>query len=169
MLFRLKATLANPSLLTSGLGLLFVLMSSGASFATDNVAKRIVFIAGKPSHDYGSHEHFAGSRILADVIQKTDPNVKCEVIRNGWPADESVLDNADAIVIYSDGGGGHYLHAVVAVDADDNAILGLIDGQFLSRSEGRKAVRRVVPIEQKESYRWLQGAESAGRCGHRSA
>ena len=81
-------------------------------------------------------------------------------------AGRHVLAIQDTTVVRSDGGGGHYLHAVVAVDADDNAILGLIDGQFLSRSEGRKAVRRVVPIEQKESYRWLQGAESAGQvCG----
>ena len=69
--------------------------------------KRIVFIAGKPSHAYGDHEHYAGSRILADVVQKTDPNAKCEVIRNGWPQDDSVLDTVDTIVIYSDGGKGH--------------------------------------------------------------
>jgi putative membrane-bound dehydrogenase-like protein len=69
--------------------------------------KSIVFIAGGPSHDYGSHEHYAGCRILADAIMRTDSSIKCEVIRNGWPADDSVLDNADAIVIYSDGGGGH--------------------------------------------------------------
>ena len=78
------------------------------SNAADAVApKRIVFIAGKPSHAYGDHEHYAGSRILADVIQKTDPNAKCEVIRNGWPQDDALLDSADTIVIYSDGGGGH--------------------------------------------------------------
>ncbi|MCY2983580.1 MAG: NPCBM/NEW2 domain-containing protein [Planctomycetota bacterium] len=76
--------------------------------ATEPIApKRIVFIAGNPSHGYGDHEHFAGARILADVIQKTDPNAKCEVIRNGWPQDDSILDSADTIVIYSDGGGGH--------------------------------------------------------------
>ncbi len=70
-------------------------------------ATRIVFIAGNPSHDYGSHEHYAGCRILADTIQKAMPDVKCEIIRNGWPQDDSVLDGAATIVIYSDGGGGH--------------------------------------------------------------
>ena len=69
--------------------------------------KRIVFIAGGRSHDFGSHEHYAGCRILADTIQRTDPNAKCEVIQYGWPADDSMLDSADTIVIYSDGGGGH--------------------------------------------------------------
>jgi hypothetical protein len=74
-----------------------------------------------------------------------------------------VLAIQDTTVVRSDGGGGLYLHAVIAVDADDDALLGLIDGQFLSRSEGRKAERRAVPIEQKESYRWLHGAERAGQ------
>ncbi|HUP77347.1 MAG TPA: hypothetical protein VM260_02220, partial [Pirellula sp.] len=101
MLFRLNTILAG------GLCLLSILTLSADSKAADNATKRIVFIAGKPSHNYGAHEHFAGSRILADVIQKTDSSAKCEVIRNGWPQDDSFLDNADAIVIYSDGGGGH--------------------------------------------------------------
>ncbi|MEQ1827832.1 MAG: PVC-type heme-binding CxxCH protein [Pirellula sp.] len=87
-----------------------VSMLSGASLlnATEPTAtKNIVFIAGGRSHDFGSHEHYAGSRILAEAIQKTDPNAKVDVIQNGWPKDDSMLDTADSIVIYSDGGGGH--------------------------------------------------------------
>lgn len=84
---------------------------------------------------------------------------------SGRCAGRHVLAIQDTTVVRSEGGGGLYLHAVVAVDADDDALLGLIDGQFLSRSQGRKAGRRAVPIEQKESYRWLQGAErAAGLC-----
>jgi Transposase DDE domain len=74
-----------------------------------------------------------------------------------------VLAIQDTTVVRSEGGGGVYLHAVLAVDADEDAILGLIDGQFLSRSQGRKSKRRGVPIEEKESYRWLRGAEVAGQ------
>lgn len=70
-------------------------------------AKRIVFIAGGPSHDYGSHEHYAGCRLLADTIHQAAPHIRCEIVKNGWPADESVFEGADAIVIYADGGGGH--------------------------------------------------------------
>lgn len=81
---------------------------------------------------------------------------------SGRCAGRHVLAIQDTTVVRSEGGGGLYLHAVVAVDADDDAILGLIDGHFLSRSEGRKAARRTLPIEQKESYRWLHGAALAG-------
>ena len=51
---------------------------------------------------------------------------------------------------------------MVAVDVEDEAILGLIHSQFLSRTEGRQGARRALPIEHRESYRWLQGADVAG-------
>ncbi len=72
-----------------------------------------------------------------------------------------VLVIQDTTVTRSDGGGGDYLHAVMALDAQDGAILGLVDGQFLQRASGRRAVRRDLPVEEKESFRWLQGADQA--------
>lgn len=69
--------------------------------------KQIVLIAGRASHGYGSHEHYAGCKLLADLIEKAYPDVKCQVVKDGWPKDEGMLDTADAIVIYADGGGGH--------------------------------------------------------------
>jgi len=68
--------------------------------------RRVVFVAGAPSHGYGSHEHFAGSKVLAETLAAAGLGIETEVYR-GWPQDRSVLDRADAIVIYSDGGGGH--------------------------------------------------------------
>lgn len=72
-----------------------------------------------------------------------------------------VLVIQDTTVVRSEGGGGDYLHAAVALDAADGAILGLVDGRFLQRSSGRKSERRARPIEEKESFRWLEGAEQA--------
>jgi len=72
-----------------------------------------------------------------------------------------VLAIQDTTVLRSEGGGGEYLHAVLALDAEDGAILGLIDGCFLERRGGRRAARRATPIEEKESFRWLEGAEQA--------
>jgi hypothetical protein len=76
-------------------------------------------------------------------------------------AGRDVLVLQDTTVIRSDGGGGDYLHAVVALDAADGAILGLVDGRFLRRGNGRGALRRSVPVEEKESFRWLEGADQA--------
>ncbi len=72
-----------------------------------------------------------------------------------------VLAIQDTTVLRSEGGGGDYLHVVLAVDAQDGAILGLIDGQFLERDGGRRAGRRAAAIEEKESFRWLEGADQA--------
>ncbi|MFK7818975.1 MAG: family 16 glycoside hydrolase [Planctomycetaceae bacterium] len=69
--------------------------------------KKIVFIAGTKSHGYGSHEHKAGCMLLADALNKSGLPVETTVVTQGWPKDESVLDDADAIVIYCDGGGRH--------------------------------------------------------------
>ena len=69
--------------------------------------KKIVLLAGNPSHGYGSHEHLAGSRILAEAIESSTDNVVCEVYSGGWPQDDSVLEDADTIVMYCDGGGRH--------------------------------------------------------------
>lgn len=65
----------------------------------------------------------------------------------------------DTTSIRSDGGGGAYLHAVLALNAADGGIVGLIDGQFLERTSGRRGKRHALPIEEKESFRWLEGAE----------
>ena len=74
-----------------------------------------------------------------------------------------VLAIQDTTVVRSGGGGGLYLHAMIAVDAEDGAILGPIHGQFLSRSEGKRGTQRQRPIEEKESYRWLEGGSSAAQ------
>lgn len=67
-------------------------------------------------------------------------------------------------MIRSEGGGGLYLHAMIAVDAADGALLKPLDGQFLSQSAGKRETRRERPIEEKESYRWLSSAETALRA-----
>ena len=69
--------------------------------------KRVALIAGRKSHGYGSHEHRAGCLLLADALNSSDLGIEATVHTNGWPKDDSVLDYADAIVVYADGGGGH--------------------------------------------------------------
>jgi type 1 glutamine amidotransferase len=76
--------------------------------------KKIVFIAGRPSHGSGEHEHNAGCLLLAKALdqaaEKHDLPVVTTVYQNGWPMDPTALDNADTVVAYCDGGEGHYLH-----------------------------------------------------------
>ncbi len=73
--------------------------------------KKIVFIAGRPSHGYGSHEHYAGCRLLASALTEAMPDYDAKVIKNGWPQEGAqALADADSVVVYCDGGGGHLLN-----------------------------------------------------------
>ena len=76
--------------------------------------KRIVLIAGRPSHPPGMHEFRAGSLLLQKALAAV-PGIKVDVYDMGWPAkmvdgaradDSSLLDTADAVLIYADGGKG---------------------------------------------------------------
>ncbi len=70
--------------------------------------KKLVMIAGTPSHGPGDHEFNAGVRLL-DKCLKDFPNLETVVFLNGYPKDDSALDTADAIVCYADGGSNHPL------------------------------------------------------------
>lgn len=67
---------------------------------------KIVLVAGKPSHPPRMHEFNAGVQLLANCL-KDVPNLDIQFVLNGWPEDESVFDDADAVVFYMDGGGRH--------------------------------------------------------------
>jgi len=69
----------------------------------------IVFLAGKPSHGPGMHDHPAGCTYLAYCLNKTVPGVHAVVCAEGWPTNESILEKARAVVVYCDGGAGHLL------------------------------------------------------------
>jgi hypothetical protein len=69
--------------------------------------KKIVLVAGPRSHGYGSHEHNAGCILLTKCLNQGVPNVYATVYQNGWPKDLTACDNADAVVAFCDGGGGH--------------------------------------------------------------
>jgi type 1 glutamine amidotransferase len=66
--------------------------------------KKIVFIAGAPSHDYAEHEHHAGCLLLAKWLRSGLPNLETVVHRDGWPRDATIFDGANAIVVFCSGG-----------------------------------------------------------------
>ena len=45
--------------------------------------------------------------LLADQLNQSGLPVEAVVTTDGWPQDNSIFDGASAVVIYSDGGGGH--------------------------------------------------------------
>jgi type 1 glutamine amidotransferase len=85
-----------------------LLLSLGAASAlcVSAADKKIILVAGGASHGSGDHEHRAGCLLFQACLDKV-PGIKTEVYTGGWVPDAKVFDGADAIVIYSDGGGGH--------------------------------------------------------------
>ena len=70
-------------------------------------ARKVVFVAGSPSHGFGAHDHRAGSYLLAKRLEDSKLGIVTAVYFPGWPKDPTAFDNANAIVVYADGGGGH--------------------------------------------------------------
>ncbi len=69
--------------------------------------KKVVLVAGRPSHGFSGHEHNAGCLLLGKLLNESMTNMHATVYTNGWPKDPTAFDNADGIAIFCDGGGGH--------------------------------------------------------------
>ena len=80
---------------------------SSQSTVSKGKAKKIVFIPGNDSHGLGEHEHLGGCILLSRLINENVQGVHAIVTEQNWPKDTTILDDADAIVMYSDGGDAH--------------------------------------------------------------
>ena len=91
-------------------------LSAFTTLAADK--KKIVLVAGRPSHGPGDHEFNAGVQLLKKCLDKVS-GVETVYYLNGWPADAHAFDGADAIMLFMDGGGGH-----PAIAADHLTVMG---------------------------------------------
>ncbi|NLX12545.1 MAG: DUF1080 domain-containing protein [Phycisphaerales bacterium] len=73
--------------------------------------KKIVFVAGAGSHGYMAHAHGAACVMLANMINENVPGTHAVVYLGGYPKDPTAFDNADTVVVLSDGAAGHPFHA----------------------------------------------------------
>jgi type 1 glutamine amidotransferase len=116
-------------------------------------AKKIVFIAGPPSHPPGEHEHRAGCLLLKSCLDKV-PEVTSVVYSNGWPDDAAnAFAEVATVVVYSDGGGGHPLlqdDRLKTIGALMNKGVGLVCIHY--------AVEPTKEKGEKEFLDWIGGA-----------
>jgi hypothetical protein len=56
---------------------------------------------------------------------------------------------------------GFFIHPVIAIDLETEAIIGLVDAAIWTRPQQRSEPRRERPLEDKESMRWLMGCQAA--------
>src|SRR5262245_19264644 len=76
------------------------------NFNAHAAEKKIVLLAGSPSHGHLEHEYRAGCLLLQKCLASV-PGVHVLVVSNDWPADPHVFDGAAAIFMFATGGGSH--------------------------------------------------------------
>jgi type 1 glutamine amidotransferase len=104
-----------PILLLTYALLMAVAASSQLQAAEGAAAKRkVLFLAGDPSHGYGAHDHLAGCMLLAKSLNDSGLPIEATVYHYGWPRDPKDLASAECIVMYGDGGPGHMVNKHLA-------------------------------------------------------
>src|SRR5678809_214286 len=97
------------ALLAHSVAAAFLSITAVATARTSDGKPLVLLLAGKPSHGPGEHEHNAGVQLLAKCLNQAAPNVATKFHLNAeWPSQDE-LSQADTIVFYADGGGGHFL------------------------------------------------------------
>ncbi|MEM6690015.1 MAG: ThuA domain-containing protein [Planctomycetota bacterium] len=76
------------------------------SAAESSRPRKLVLIAGPPSHPPLMHEFRAGTMLLDKRLQSV-PGLVVDRHEMGWVKDEGSLEDADAVVCFSDGNGKH--------------------------------------------------------------
>jgi len=116
-------------------------------------ARKIVLIAGRPSHPSRMHEFNAGVQLLAKCLKDVTA-AKAEFVLNGWPKDESIFEDASAVIFYMDGSKGH--EAV----QEDGRRLKLID-QWVQKGVGIGCMHHgaeIIPDQAGAQFkRWIGG------------
>jgi type 1 glutamine amidotransferase len=125
------------------------LKTLGASAA----GKKIVFIAGRPSHGPGEHEHRAGCLLLQSCLDQL-PGITTAVYTNGWPDEPATaFAGAAAVVVYADGGGGHPF-----LQGDHLKTIGALMEQGVGLAAIHYACEPTKDNGQKEFLDWIGGA-----------
>ena len=132
---------------------LFVLLAVAVATTLSLAAadKKIVLIAGKPSHPPGMHEFRAGMMLLQQCLAQ-NPGVKATVYTNGWPDAANAFDGADAVIIYCDGGGKH-----PAVQENHKEILGALAKKGVGIGMMHYGVEIPADNGGPEFLRWIGG------------
>ncbi len=112
---------------------------------------KIVLVAGKPSHGPGDHEYHAGLLLLEKCLRQSK-GIETAVVKDDWPADESVFAGASALVFYSDGAGRNPL-----IQGDRLATI----GRLMDQGAGLVLIHYALEVPKEkggaEFLKWVGG------------
>ena len=139
-------------------GILFFLVTAVlcGSVSARAADKKIVLVAGHPSHGPGDHEFNAGVQLLHKCLEH-QPGVTSTFHLNGWPKDRHAFDSADTIMFFMDGGDGH------PIIQDDHL---KIIGDLMKKGVGLVCVHYAVEVPKNkggpEFLDWIGGYYETG-------
>src|SRR5918994_3291505 len=122
--------------------------------------KRLVLIAGRPSHPPGMHEFRAGCLLFQKALASV-PGITVQVYDMGWPSkivdgarvdDDAALDNADAVLIYSDGGRGN-----PAIQGDRLKLIDALAAKGVGLGFAHYGVEVPAGVPGEAMHRWIGG------------
>jgi hypothetical protein len=124
---------------------------AGAARSADAPKKKLVMLAGRPSHGPGAHEFNAGVLLLKKSLAGVS-GLEVEHYKNGWPDTDSAFAGASGIFLYADGGGGHPF-----IQGDHLRVI----GDFMGRGVGLMCAHYAVEVPKdkggKEMQQWIGG------------
>ena len=92
--------------------LLLLCIATPLLIASDKTVKRkVLFLAGKPSHGYGAARSSGRLHAVVEIAQRQRFADRSQVYHYDWPEDAKVFDGVDCVVMYGDGGPGHMVIA----------------------------------------------------------
>ncbi len=116
-LMKTTKSLLSACLWTLVLFPIFSLVGEAAEPSVEKVVgkptvKKLVFVAGRKSHGpegNGIHDYPWSVRLLKVLFERSNvrEGVRVETHFDGWPADDRSLEDADTVVVISDGRDGH--------------------------------------------------------------
>ncbi len=119
--------------------------------AADAPKKKLVMLAGRPSHGPMEHEFNAGVLLLKKCLADV-PGLEVVHYKNGWPDSEKAFAGASGIFLFADGGGGHPF-----LQGDHLRVI----GDFMGRGVGLMCVHFAVEVPKdkgsKEFQQWIGG------------
>jgi hypothetical protein len=113
--------------------------------------RKLVMLAGRPSHGPLEHEFNAGVLLLKKCLHSV-PGLEVAHYKNGWPDTERAFEGASGIFLYADGGGGHPF-----IQGDHLRVI----GDFVGRGVGLMCAHFAVEVPRdkggKAFQNWIGG------------
>jgi len=85
-----------------------LMFSVSIGLSDENAPQKILLIGHGPDHPYRTHCYMPDCELLATCLRQT-PGVEA-IVSRGWPEDEKILNDIDAIVLHVRQGGNLFFH-----------------------------------------------------------